>query len=67
MRWMLKCLFNGVGFRAWLKDWRRGWDENDLNSALAKLSGPHNPGGYIEVTHRELEALTAQARGDRFP
>jgi len=45
------------GLRGWLNDWRLGWSENDLHSALAKVKQHKDSGTIVWLTHREMAAL----------
>lgn len=47
----------------WLRDWWRGWSDDDLESVLRKVEYKDaKPGGLIPVTHRELRAHAAFMR-----
>jgi hypothetical protein len=58
------------GFRGWLNDWRLGWSEDDLHSALAKVKvGRDQPGTIVWLTHREMAAIKDAQRvyAERMP
>ena len=42
----------------WLRDWWRGWSDDDLVSVLNKITLQGcDPGALIYVTYREMKAL----------
>lgn len=46
--------------REWLRDWWRGWSDEDLANVLTKIKVHElNPGAIIPVTLRELQAHRA--------
>lgn len=50
-----------------IRDWWRGWSDEDLASVLTKVKLHElNPGAIIPVTDRELRAHVAYVR-DRYP
>ncbi len=50
-----------------LRDWWRGWSDEDLASVLTKVEvHGMNPGAVIPVTGRELRAHQAYTR-DQYP
>jgi hypothetical protein len=50
-----------------LRDWWRGWSDEDLASVLTKINVHDiNPGAIIPVTERELRAHQAYVN-ERYP
>jgi hypothetical protein len=50
--------------KRWLRDWWRGWSDEDLANALVKIEVHGlNPGAIIPVTRAELEAFGAYQNG----
>ena len=49
----------------WMRDWWRGWSDEDLASVLTKVAVHEiNPGAIIPVTLREFKAHRAYGRGE---
>jgi len=45
--------------RIWLRDWLRGYTDDDMRSLYAKLQQVHPPGGIIPLTNPEWAAYKA--------
>ncbi len=54
--------FRDGGYRMkWLRDWWRGYSDEDIQSACRKiLATPDFPGTIIPMTQREIEALVKE-------
>lgn len=48
--------------KRWWRDWKRGWSDDDLESVLRKMRGPHNPNALIRVSRAEMRAHLAYTR-----
>lgn len=46
----------------WLRDWWRGWSNDDLGNVLVKISAA-GPGQAVPVTMHEQRAYLAWTRG----
>lgn len=45
-----------------IRDWIRGWSESDRLSAQKKIAAMSiEPGAWVELTNREMRAVTAQS------
>ena len=45
-----------------IRDWWRGYSNEDIASAIRKMEGPHEPGSIVPVSNRELRAYVAFSR-----
>jgi uncharacterized protein YbjT (DUF2867 family) len=43
--------------RIWLRDWWRGYTDDDIRTLAAKLREPRPPGGTVPLTSREWRAF----------
>lgn len=50
------------GAKRWWRDWRRGYSDADVESALAKIRAERRPGAVIEMTDGEMKACAYDHR-----